>query len=657
MTGRMSGVIRAIRTLLGERAIHSQATVLRNRDNLMPQETPPQQPVAASDSPGGARGADEAFSAQGIGVSGGVAVGPALVYRPPAQPSPNTSASTSSRPTRERERLHAALLAAASELRALAGQVSQTVGTSEAGIFEAQAMMLDDPTIEERASALIAERRLDATSALRIASEEQAQKLASLEDPVWQARAADVRDAAGRAIALLTPDELRQPTLAERLAATFEPSIVVADDLAPSDTATMRPEKVLSIALARGGATSHAAILARALGIPAVVGLGADLLDRVRDGQTVVVDGASGQALLQPTVAQVTAARQEQEQRQETARTSREAAAQWRARPGHLRDGQKIPVMANVGTVDDAKAAALAGAEGIGLLRTEFLFAQSPSLPDEDGQASLYTAIVAALGPSGGQVIVRTLDAGADKPLASLATVTGALPVEANPALGVRGIRLQLTFRTLLATQFRALLLAAARMQPERSVDLQIMLPMVTTVEEVREAKAIMAVERAALFERGVHLERELPIGIMVETPAAVFACEALATEAAFFSIGTNDLTQYVMATDRLNPRLADLCQPIQPAVLCAIATVAAAGRQAGRTVGVCGEMASDPRLALLLVGLGIDELSMNPASIPAVKAMLAAHSLGETQEFARRALQATTLAEVQRVIELFGRV
>ena len=313
--------------------------------------------------------------------------------------------------------------------------------------------------------------------------------------------------------------------------------------------------------------------------------------------------------------------------------------------------------MANIGTLDDAKAAAAVGAEGIGLLRTEFLFAQSAALPDEEEQANLYTAIIEALGARGGPIIVRTLDAGADKPLASLATVTGALPVEANPALGVRGVRLQLAFRDLLAAQFRALLLAATRVQSERPVDLQIMLPLVTTVEEVRKAKAIMAAERAALLERGVQSERELPIGIMVETPAAVFSCATLAAEAAFFSIGTNDLTQYVMATDRLNPRLADLCQPIQPAVLRAIATVAAAGRAAGRTVGVCGEMAADPRLALLLVGLGVDELSMNPASIPDVKTMLAAHSLVEAQELGRRALQATTLAEAQRVIERIERV
>ena len=601
--------------------------------------------------------ADGAFSAQGIGVSAGVAVGPALVYRPPNQSPGAASAATSSDPAHERERLHAALLEAAGELRALAGQVEKTVGASEAGIFEAQAMMLDDPTIEERASALIEERHLDAVSALREASEEQAQKLASLEDPVWQARAADVRDAAGRAIALLTPDELRQPTLAERLASASEPSIVVADDLAPSDTAKMRSENTLAIALARGGATSHAAILARALGIPAVAGLGADLLDRVRGGQTLVVDGATGQTLLYPTEAQVAEARQAQQRRIETASASRESAAQWRERPGRLHDGQKIPTMANVGTLDDARAAAAVGAEGIGLLRTEFLFAQGATLPNEEEQASLYTAIVEALGAAGGTVIVRTLDAGADKPLASLATVTGLLPVEANPALGVRGIRLQLAFRVLLATQFRALLLASARMKPERPVDLQVMLPMVTRVEEVREAKAIMAAERAALLERGVPVERELPIGIMVETPAAIFACAALAAEAAFFSIGTNDLTQYVMATDRLNPRLADLCQPIQPAVLRAIATVAAAGRAAGRPVGVCGEMASDPSLALLLVGLGVDELSMNPAGIPDVKATLAAHSLAEAQEFARRALQATTLAEVQHVISQIERV
>jgi phosphocarrier protein FPr len=285
--------------------------------------------------------------------------------------------------------------------------------------------------------------------------------------------------------------------------------------------------------------------------------LGANLLDHVRDGQTLVVDGSSGQALFQPTTAQIAAARQEQERRLEMSVASRATAAQWRGWSGKLRDGQRIPVLANVGTLDDARAAATAGAEGIGLLRTEFLFAQGATLPDEEEQARLYTTIIDALGETDGPVIVRTLDAGADKPLASLATVTGAPPVEANPALGVRGIRLQLAFRTLLATQFRALLLAAARVQSERPVDLQVMLPMVTTVEEVREAKTIMAIERAAL----------------------------------------------------------------------------------------------------LLVGLGVDELSMNPSSIPSVKAILAAHSLAEAQEFARQALQATKLAEVQQVIAQIERM
>lgn len=651
-------MMRAIRALLHRRPIGGQ-TSLRKRDDAMQQETPSQhpQPKAAPDSSHNdpMRAAD-LISAQGIGVSAGIAAGPVLRFHPPRRQPLDESHTSSGDPTQEQRRLHLALLEATGELRTLGDQVGTTLGASEGGIFEAQAMMLEDPTIEERASTLIETRGLDAASALRIVSEEQAQNLTALEDPIWQARAADVRDACGRAIALLIPSAQREPTLTERLATTSEPVIVVAEDLAPTDTAKMRADRVLGIALARGSATSHAAILARALGIPAVVGLGAGLLERVHDGQVIIMDGASGRALLEPTAAQMTNASRTREQRREAIQASHERASLWRGRPGRLRGGQVVPIMANVGTLDDVNAAAAVGADGIGLLRTEFLFAQSEALPDEGEQANLYAAIIEALGETPGPIIVRTLDAGADKPLASLAPFTGSLPGEANPALGMRGIRVQLAFRALLATQFRALLLAAAGAQSRGPGDLQVMLPMVATLEEVREAKAIMAAERMALRERGISIERELPIGIMVETPAAVFACDALATEAAFFSIGTNDLTQYIMATDRLNPRLANLCQPLQPAVLRAIAAVAAAGRAAGRTLSVCGEMASDPKLAVLLVGMGIDELSMNPNSIPDVKAALAEYSLSEAQDLAHRALQATTLVEVQHVLERFAR-
>jgi phosphoenolpyruvate-protein kinase (PTS system EI component) len=289
------------------------------------------------------------------------------------------------------------------------------------------------------------------------------------------------------------------------------------------------------------------------------------------------------------------------------------------------------------------------GAEGIGLLRTEFLFSDRPTLPDEREQAEAYAAIITALGPARGPLIVRTLDAGADKPLPALAAYTRDLPPEANPALGVRGIRLHTLYPELLTSQMRAILRAA---QAHPSVDLRIMLPMVATLDEIRAAHAVLVAQSDKLRDEGVSLQRLPPLGIMVETPAAVFGATKLAREAAFFSVGTNDLTQYVMAADRLNPRLADLSRPIQPAVLHAIAAVTDAAHQQRRHVGVCGEMAGEPRLAALLVGLGVDELSMAPASIPAVKESLAVHTSMELRELAQRVLQAGTLGDADRLLD-----
>jgi phosphoenolpyruvate-protein kinase (PTS system EI component) len=329
------------------------------------------------------------------------------------------------------------------------------------------------------------------------------------------------------------------------------------------------------------------------------------------------------------------------------ASATRSQAAAWRERSGQTRDGVAVTVLANVGSEAEARAAAESGAEGIGLLRTEFLFAQRPTLPDAEQQAALYTVLISIFGSPAAPITIRLLDAGADKPLPSLAGQVRTLPAEVNPALGVRGIRLQLAFEDLLDTQLRGIALAAERTRAH----VRVMVPMVATVGELRAVRTRLQAIRAQLSQSGLPADRPLPVGIMVETPAAAFAIESLAREAAFLSIGTNDLTQYVMAADRLNPRLASLCQPEQPAVLRAIAATAREATRLDRHVGVCGEMAADPPLALLLVGLGVRELSMAPASIPAVKQALASHTLDELRTLAVRALEATTVEEVRRII------
>jgi phosphoenolpyruvate-protein phosphotransferase len=611
---------------------------------------------ADSDEPGAST------SLTGIGVSPGLAIGLALLFRSPASNAPSENLArvpasannaNSANTQIERERLHTAIEAAIGALRELAGQVAHEIGTAEAGIFEAQALMLEDPTITERADQLIEETSITAEAALHEAAEEQAALLAALPDPLWQGRAADVRDAAERVQAYLHPESRRGATLAERLAAVTEPVVVVADNLTPSDTVQMRTEQVAAIILEHGNATAHAAILARAMGIPAVMGLGPALFELVQEHETLVVNGTDGSVLVHPDAEQRTQAEHAIKQQRSERQAVRANITEWHLRLGQTRDRHPVPLLANVGTVADALTAAEMGAEGIGLLRTEFLFSDRATLPDEQEQAALYEAIITAFSePARGTwrpIIIRTLDAGADKPLPALASVLRDLPPEENPALGVRGIRLQLLASDLLTTQLRAILRAVARTHAH----VRIMLPMVSSVEEVREARALLLAARTALEQEGVALNTTTALGMMVETPAATMAIDTLVREVSFLSIGTNDLTQYVMAADRLSPALTRLCQPIQPPVLRAIAATVAGAHRAGRHAGVCGEMAGDPRLAPLLVGLGVDELSMTPASIPAVKQALAAHTLTELRALAEHALRATTLNEVERLLAL----
>jgi phosphoenolpyruvate-protein phosphotransferase len=415
----------------------------------------------------------------------------------------------------------------------------------------------------------------------------------------------------------------------------------------------MSAEQVRAIALVKGNATAHASILARALGIPAVVGLGADIWEATRLGDTLVVDGASGRVLVRPTAAELEAAEQVSGQLQAEKEAARTRQSEWRGQPGRTRDRYPVPCLANVGTVEEAQEAVDMGAEGIGLLRTEFLFSTRSSLPDEDEQVALYeviSSIVAASRAPGGlpyPVIIRTLDVGADKPLPALQPYRRGLPAEENPALGVRGIRLQLRARELLKEQLRAVLRVKARSE----ADVRIMLPMISAVEELREVRALLVETRHDLEASDTALHATAPLGIMVETPAAVLAIRAMAREASFVSIGTNDLTQYVMAADRQSPALATLCRPTQPPVLHAVAAVVEGAHAAGIHVGVCGEMAADPRLALLLVGFGVDELSMAPGSIPGVKQALAAHSMAELRALAADVLSASTMADVEETI------
>jgi len=489
--------------------------------------------------------------------------------------------------------------------------------TAEAGILEAQTLMLDDPALLDGASELMAQGR-PADEAVAAAMAPFAEMLRASPDPVFQARAADVEDVV---------DQLRHAL--HGVTATPppppQPSILVARDLAPSQTAGLDRALVLGFATEQGSATAHTAILARALGLPAVVGI-AGLVEAVEDGQAVLLDGDEGTLIIDPPADAVA-----------TVAPSAEAATD--AEPAVTRDGRRVEVGCNAAGLDDARRAAAAGADGIGLLRSEFLFLGSDRLPSEDEQVEVLEAVSTAMG--GRPVILRTLDVGADKPLPALPQ-----PPEANPALGVRGLRLQLLRRPdLLLDQLRAALRVSAR-HP-----LRLMFPMVSTLDELRQAKALLAQAR-----RDVHPSAAdgtgMQVGIMIEVPAAAVGADVLAAEVDFFSLGTNDLTQYLFAADRTNPELAPLADSLHPAMLRMIDQVVKAAHRRHRWVGVCGEMASDLWAVPLLVGLGIDELSVHPPVVARVKALVRRLDAAECARAARAALKLESGAAVRRLVE-----
>src|SRR5258706_3337603 len=416
----------------------------------------PDRADAAFDTDGSAERAGSGPRAQhGIALSPGMAAGKALLYRPRQQwlPADRAPVGGPSDPDRERRRVDEVIANAAADLRDLERRTAGEIGDAEAGIFEAQALMLEDPRIAERAGELIEREGYAAEAALGQAAQEQAALLAAMPEPLWQARAADVRDATRRAVMQLRPESDREPSLLELIERAGTPVVIVAEDLAPSDTAQVRTDQVVAIALARGSTTAHVAILARALRIPTVGGLGPALFEAtVVAGETLHVDGSKGVVVFQPTAVKLEQAQAAGRQQATAAAEARSRAAEWRFRPGRTIDGERIEVLANVGSAAEAQAAAEAGAEGIGLLRSEFLFAQRATLPDEEEQAQLYAAVIGAAGPAAGPITIRTLDVGADKPLPALASFTGALPAEANPALGLRGRCLPLAYPRLLAT-------------------------------------------------------------------------------------------------------------------------------------------------------------------------------------------------------------
>ena len=520
---------------------------------------------------------------------------------------------------RERAHLDAALTRARQQISA---QQAANSGAASR-ILDAHLELLADPELIDLAVAGLAGGR-SAGFAWREAYSRYAARLEALASALLRERAGDVRDVGGRVLGLLAG--------VTTAPLEFAPgSILIADELTPSETASLDAGRVLGLCTTGGGPTSHAAILARALGLPAVCGVDRAALE-LEDGTAVLLDGTGGTLLKNPDETEVAAARAVMGRLAAQRHSERASASE----PAATTDGHRIEIAANIGTAEEAVAAVAHGAEAVGLLRSELLFLDRDTAPEEREQAEVYRAVAAVLG-RGRRLVIRTLDVGGDKPLAYLP-----LPAEQNPFLGLRGIRVSLERPDLLRSQLRAILAAAALS------DVHVMFPMIATLDELRAARRILAEEQAG--------GASVRVGVMIEVPSAALTAEHLAREVDFFSIGTNDLTQYTLAMDRGHPRLAALADALHPAVLKLISLTVEAAHRHGKWVGVCGGMAAEPLAVPVLLGIGVDELSVPVPAIAAVKALVRRLSLRHCRDLAREVAGLSTAGEVRARLAQFGR-
>lgn len=550
---------------------------------------------------------------QGIGAAPGIAVGPIFHYQH----------ETLDLTAKIKIPLDEALAQAKTQLAALSQQMSAKKLGAEAAIFEAHAELLDDPELTEAAEAQASAGKNPAEAWIH-AIEERAEAIAALEDPTLSARAADLRDVGRRVLRLMLGQESKSAPLPAK------PVIIISRELSPSDTASFDPERVLGFGIVEGGPTSHIAILARALGLPAIVGVDEAALSLPAE-TPVILNGNDGSLTTNPDPDVLSRSAQAQKRWLEYRRFAVEQAAL----PAITLDGHRIDITANAGSVADAAEALKMSADGIGLLRTEFLFLERSAAPSEEEQFNVYRAIAETM--QNRPVILRTLDIGGDKPLPYIH-----LKPEQNPFLGERGIRLCLNRPELFREQLRAILRAA------RHGNLKIMFPMVSDVAEIRQARALLDELRQELDAP------EIQIGIMVEVPSAALLADKLAPEIDFFSIGTNDLTQYTLAVDRGNAALASKHDGMHPAVLRLIAHAIEAAHKHGKRADLCGELGSDPAAVPILIGLGMDELSVSIPSVPTVKAQVRGLKLAELQPLAQQALQCSTAQEARELVKQY---
>jgi len=559
---------------------------------------------------------------KGVGVSPGVVHGPAFLLT-------SDDVRVVERPIDEDEipreiaRFEEAVIATRDQLREIQGRVEKAMGAKHAGIFDAHLLVVDDHSFMEEVIRGLRTMRRNVESVLSTVAERYSTVLAQLDDDYLRERAADVKDVTRRILRNLAGQS------SSVLGHLREPCIVIANDLAPSDTATLDPKKVLGFATDLGSPTSHTAIMARALDIPAVVGLH-DASVRVSQGDTVLLDGSKGLLILHPSPETLERYGQIAQARQNV----RAQLDRLRDAPAETLDGYQIRLAANIELPNDVEAVLRHGAAGIGLFRTEFMFLSRARAPDENEQARAYEQVAHRLAPA--DVVIRTMDIGGDKFASSLKT-----PPEMNPFLGWRAIRFCLAQPQIFLTQLRAILRASVH----RNV--KIMYPMISNVDEVIQANRLLDQAKAELKQQGVEFDEDIEVGIMIEVPSAALTARLMAPHVRFFSIGTNDLIQYTLAVDRVNERITYLYEPTHPAILQLIYHVVEVARDHALWTSVCGEMAGDPVLAPLLLGLGVDELSMSPHLLPLVKGMIRRMDYRHLERLAADALQSESASAI----------
>ncbi|MGM0851765.1 MAG: phosphoenolpyruvate--protein phosphotransferase [Bacillota bacterium] len=553
---------------------------------------------------------------KGIAASNGIAI--AKAYRL-VEPDLSFEKKNVDNAEQEVSRFQEAIATSKSELEAIRDKAREDLGEDKAQIFEAHLLVLSDPELLTPIEDKVKSENVNAEFALKETANMFVSMFESMDNEYMKERASDIRDVTKRVLSHLLGVQIANPSM------VTEEVIVIAEDLTPSDTAQLNREFVKGFTTDIGGRTSHSAIMARSMEIPAVVGT-KSITSSVENGDMIIVDGLNGEVHINPTPEVI------EEYKKEHARYE-EQKAEWAKlvnEPTVSKDGEHVELAANIGTPKDLEGVINHGGEGVGLYRTEFLYMGRDELPSEDEQFEAYKAVLE--GMEGKPVVVRTLDIGGDKELPYLN-----LPKEMNPFLGYRAIRLCLDEQDIFRTQLRALLKASP------FGNLKIMFPMISNLQEFREAKAILEEEKKALLENGTNVADHIEVGIMVEIPSTAVMADVFAKEVDFFSIGTNDLIQYTMAADRMNERVSYLYQPYNPAILRLVKMVIDAAHKEGKWAGMCGEMAGDEIAVPILLGLGLDEFSMSATSILRARSQIRQLNRAEMKELAEQALQLDT--------------